>query len=154
MRLIEYNLPQNILKAHRQQTMGCRLGIPPLIKYFKTFKKNRVSLAFSKCTQAIKGGNCFPFLPFFRLIYIKKYIRHISKNMNRSTVGIEKSFYYEFLKKRQNKKAVYPRYTAPCLTKIYYFFITRFITSSFGSNGFWWVSIFKESLKTALLTLY
>ena len=74
--------------------------------------------------------------------------------MNRSTVGIEKSFYYEFLKKRQNKKAVYSRYTAPCLTKIYYFFITRFITSSFGSNGFWWVSIFKESLKTALLTLY
>ncbi|MFK5277394.1 hypothetical protein ACI3RH_11495, partial [Lactococcus lactis] len=99
-----------------------------------------------------KKGKQFP--PFFRLIYIKKYIRHISKNMNRSTVGIEKSFYYEFLKKRQNKKAVYPRYTAPCLTKIYYFFITRFITSSFGSNGFWWVSIFKESLKTALLTLY
>ncbi len=73
--------------------------------------------------------------------------------MNRSTVGIGKSFYYEFLKKRQNKKAVYPRYTAPCLTKIYYFFITRFITSSFGSNGFWWVSFFKESLKTALLAL-
>ncbi|MDN6078545.1 MAG: hypothetical protein L0I70_04345, partial [Lactococcus lactis] len=73
---------------------------------------------------------------------------------NRSTVGIEKSFYYEFLKKRRNKKAVYRGYTAPCPTKIYYFFITRFITSSFGSNGFWWVSFFKESLKTALLTLY
>ena len=37
-----------------QHTMGCRLGIPPLIKYFKTFKKNRVSLAFSKCTQVRK----------------------------------------------------------------------------------------------------
>ena len=59
-----------------------------------------------------------------------------------------------YQKKLAKLKAVYHGYTAPCLTKIYYFFITRFITSSFGSNGFWWVSFFKESLKTALLTLY
>lgn len=78
-------------------------------------------------------------LAFFRLIYIKKYIRHISKNMNRSTVGIEKSFYYEFLKKRQNKKAVYPRYTAPCLTKIYYFLLRDLLRVRLvlmGSGGY------------------
>ena len=61
--------------------------------------------------------------------------------MNRSTVGIEKSFYYEFLKKRQNKKAVYPRYTAPCLTKIYYFLLrdllrVRLVLMSSGGYHF------------------
>ena len=52
--------------------------------------------------------------------------------MNRSTVGIGKSFYYEFLKKRQNKKA-------PCLTKIYYFLLRDLLRVRLvlmGSGGY------------------
>ena len=63
--------------------------------------------------------------------------------MNRSTVGIEKSFYYEFLKKRQNKKPVYPRYTASYLTKITIFYYINLLR--FGGHHF-----FKEPIKKFL----
>lgn len=42
-------------------------------------------------------------------------------------------------KKRQNKKTVYPRYTAPCLTKIYYFLLRdllRVCLVLMGSGGY------------------